>query len=152
MPRRPQIGALSYGGGKPERMVHLPRCNLIIPNQPRQNRQPRRIGAGPAIGPQSVAVQIKNSPRAGVPAPIRLRVSRPHFIKIAICRINNQHVPVSGAAWPAFNGGVGGDGIRARVAFPRIIKRDANGWRAAHHHRIGDSNWITQIKRAKICV
>ncbi len=72
VPRRPDVGRLGLRSGKAQRVIDLARCDLVVADQPGQNRQSRRIGRGLPLRPQRVAGQVHLDPRSRLPAAVRL--------------------------------------------------------------------------------
>ena len=121
-----------------------PARRLVIPHQTRKYRQAGRVGTGPARlrrGPHVVAVQVENGTARGAPAAVRLGVAVAGLVKAVVVAVDHDHMTVARAGRAAFDGSIGRDGVRPRVAFGRVVgKHHRHARLAALHHHIRDAD------------
>ena len=122
------VGALRGLCREPQRVPDLARHHLLVPDQARQDREPRRVGRRPAIRAKVVGGEVKDRPGAGGPRPIWLRPRVEQFVQKAVLPIHPDHVTVAIAVGSAFDRRVVGDRIRAWVTLVRIQEADLPKW------------------------
>src|SRR4029434_11190173 len=78
---------------------HIGIIDLVVTNEPRQNRQSRSVCRGPSIGAAVVRVHIKESTRAGEPFPLRtIVVDVEKLVPALPVSIHKQQITVLAAA------------------------------------------------------
>ncbi len=120
-------------GGEADRMVDLTPLDLVVANQAGQDRQPRRVGRGPAPRPEVVHTEVPDRARAG-PPPLSA-VLAPRLVQLvepAAIPVQHEHVTVRGAL---FDRRVRRDRIALPVGLAPVVE--------AHGHpplRCGDGH------------
>ncbi len=101
---------------------HSPLDHLVIPHQPGEDRQTRRVGRSPACRSQRVGGQVKDRARPGVPSAALLPGGK-QLVQLPVILVNDEDVPVSGGVCAALDRRVRRDRIGPRVTFVRVIER-----------------------------
>ncbi len=139
-------------GREPDRVVDVPVADLVPPQQPRQDRQPRGVRRRPAVTAQRVARQRPRRAGAGGPT-AALLAGRPGLVEPAPTLVDDDgmHVPTGVAA--ALDAGVGAERVGDAVALAGVLEPDADPRVRAGHD--GDRDPVVRavaVRRAEVRV
>ena len=83
----PDVGRLRLRRGKANGVANFTSQHLIVAHQPRQDGQPRRIGRGPAIGPQIMRIKVIDGPIGRFPTAVPVGKGIKHFVQQAVISV-----------------------------------------------------------------
>src|SRR6185312_6476411 len=133
VPRRPDEGIARLRRGKAQRVWDFAGDDFLVTNQPREDRQSRRVGGGPPGRAQRIAVQIEYRARPGVPAAVGIRIGGEELVQLAAIAIDDQHVPIAAGRGAPFDRRVGRHRVRPGVALVGVIEADRDAGLAARN-------------------
>lgn len=116
-------------------------ANIGEANEPGKYRRPRSVRRGPMERAQSIEPKVPDRPRSGQPGGTAgLSVCIEHLVGLAVCPVDDYHVPVTIRTRATLDWSVGWDGVRAGIRLPVIDEPDRNLLLAASYRCEGNSD------------
>ena len=136
--RRVDVGVARPVRREPEGVLDRPGRHLVVPDEPGQDRQARRVRTGPASGSKRVRAEVPGGTAAGSPV-----VAEPPGIEQleeATCvAIDHQDVPVAGRIRSAFDERVRRDRIADLVGLVVVVEGDSRAGCRRRDHLVRDA-------------